>query len=122
MPTIKPPNDLADAGKAFWSDVTSRYDLRPDELRVLVQACKTLDMIAKLEAKWVERGEPDLSEGSMGQEVIHPLIGELRAQRAAFERLRAALKLPDVSAEPAPAEDASAKARRAAAARWSRGA
>lgn len=112
--------ELAEAGSRMWDDISSSYDLRADELRLLEQACKTLDMIARLESAWFELGCPMVSTGSMGQEVIHPLIGELRSQRAAFERHRSALKLPDE--DDAPVEDASSKARRAAVARWSRGA
>lgn len=111
---------LAEAGERLWDEVSSAFELRADELRLLEQACKTLDMIARLEDAWSELGCPMVSTGSMGQEVIHPLIGELRAQRAAFDRLRAALKLTDE--DDAPVEDSSSKARRAAVARWSRGA
>jgi hypothetical protein len=35
------------------------------------------------------------TKGSMGQLVIHPLIGELRAQRSARAALLRQLKLPD---------------------------
>lgn len=115
------PKSLTGDGVTLWRDVTADYDLRPDELSLLEQACRTLDVIGMLEAAWSEFGFPMVTTGSMGQEVIHPLIGELRSQRASFERLRAALKLPDDTSS-VPVESTSDKARRAAQARWSRGA
>jgi hypothetical protein len=36
-----------------------------------------------------------MTTGSMGQEVIHPLIGEIRSQRAALDSSLTRLKLPD---------------------------
>lgn len=117
----KTPASLSKSGAALWRSVASRYELRPDELSVLEQACSTADMIAELEAARVEAGLPLMTKGSMGQEVIHPFIGELRAQRAQLARLMARLKLPDDSSG-AGGGDVSSSARHAAAARWSRGA
>lgn len=121
MSNLDAPPNLHDAGQALWASVTSKgYVLRPDELARLESVCKTADMIARLEDVWAEAGFPSITSGSMGQEVIHPLIGELRAQRAALDGALVRLKLPDVGAEPA--DDGSVKARKAAAARWDRGA
>ncbi len=91
----KPSKPLGPTGRALWSNVVGKYDLRIDELTVLEQACKTVDTIAKLDKNWSDRGEPFITEGSMGQEVIHPLIGERRTQQASLARLLAQLKLPD---------------------------
>ena len=77
------PKSLSSAGKALWDGVVAKYDLRVDELAVLEAACKTADMIATLDKQWDELGKPFLTRGSMGQDVIHPLIGERRAQQAA---------------------------------------
>ncbi len=117
MSKPKPPASLATAGKALWSDVVKKYDLRVDELAVLESACKTADMIATLDKEWDALGKPFLTRGSMGQDVIHPLIGERRAQQSQMAKLLAQLKLPDdasgaVSANPA---------RAAAASRWKHG-
>ncbi|WP_310962139.1 hypothetical protein [Nocardioides terrisoli] len=89
------PADLSDAGRAVWDSIASRYALRPDEVARLHAACRTADMVASLEAAWSERGCPMITTGSMGQEVIHPLIGELRAQRSALDGALTRLKLPD---------------------------
>jgi hypothetical protein len=95
------PKSLSSAGKALWDGVVAKYDLRVDELAVLEAACKTADMIATLDKQWDELGKPFLTRGSMGQDVIHPLIGERRAQQAAQAALLGRLKLPDVAANPA---------------------
>ena len=123
MPSIDPPSTLADAGKSLWGAVTSAYGLRPDELVILEDACAATDMLAALETAWVEDGKPMTTKGSMGQQVIHPLIGEIRAQRAFRDTAVARLKLPDTPAaggasKPSP----SGAARKAAAARWANGA
>ena len=113
------PKSLGKAGKALWASIAGRYELRPDELSRLEQACATADMIAELEAARDDEGRPLTTSGSMGQQVIHPYIGELRVQRKDLAAHLAALKLPDEQAAP---QDASSAARKAAASRWSRGA
>ncbi len=96
-----PPDGLAEAGSALWSSIAGKYELRPDEKSVLQRACETADMIATLDKAWDDLGRPFMTKGSMGQDVIHPLIGERRAQTAAQARLLAQLKLPDDAAGPA---------------------
>jgi hypothetical protein len=98
MSTVKPPKDLRDAGKAVWESIASKYELRPDEVTRLEAACRTADVIGMLEDAWRELGFPMVSVGSMKQEVIHPLIGEIRTQRSSLASLLAGLKLPDDAA------------------------
>jgi hypothetical protein len=117
MSKPKPPASLESAGSTLWRDVVAKYDLRVDELAVLEAACKTADMIALLEKAWADLGRPFMTVGSTGQDVIHPLIGERRAQQAALAALFRQLKLPDevsgaVTTNPA---------RAAAASRWKHG-
>lgn len=119
MATKAAPKSLGKAGTSLWRAVASKYELRPDEYSILEQAAATADMIAELEAAREDQGRPLVSTGSMGQEVIHPFIGELRAQRSQMAALMARLKLPDEASAP---QDASSAARKAAATRWSRGA
>jgi hypothetical protein len=63
-------------------------------------------------------GAPLLVRGSQGQDVINPLISELRQHRATLASLLRQLKLPDESTRLAEARSTSARA--AANARWSR--
>lgn len=118
MSKPKPPATLNAAGKALWIAVNAKYDLRVDEFAVLESACKTSDMIATLDKEWDALGKPFLTRGSMGQDVIHPLIGERRAQQSSQAALFRQLKLPDdatigVAVNPA---------RAAADSRWKHGA
>lgn len=94
MGSIKAPAGLAAGGKRVWASITGKYELRPDELATLEDACRISDMIDALTSVWMEAGAPSITRGSMGQEVIHPLIGEIRTQRMARNRLFAQMKLP----------------------------
>lgn len=118
MSTTTAPKVLAEAGRDLWNGIAGKYQLRPDELAVLEKACQTADMIAVLDKAWDELGKPFLTKGSMGQDVIHPLIGERRAQSAALAKLLAQLKLPDETSGAVGTNPA----RAAAASRWKHGA
>jgi hypothetical protein len=95
MSKPKPPANLNDAGKSLWREVVGTYDLRADELAVLHGACAATDRLADLNAAWRDLGRPYMTKGSMGQEVIHPLIGEIRALEAHVATQTGKLKLPD---------------------------
>lgn len=112
------PATLRDAGTSQWEEITSRYALRPDELTVLASACKAIDRLDLVERAWADLGMPMMSTGSMGQEVTHPLLAEQQKLEAHLAGLLARLKLPDTLA----AVNPSSGARKAADARWSRGA
>ena len=101
MAALKAPVGLGNAGKAEWSAIAGSYKLRADEFTVLEDVCRTSDMIAALSKAWVDDDSPMTAKGSMGQLVIHPLIGELRVQRAARAALLRQLKLPDADDVPA---------------------
>lgn len=98
MATKAAPRALGASGRALWASIAPKYRLRPDELARLESACKVADVLGRLEQAWAEAGHPMVSKGSMGQEVIHPLIGEIRTQRGALDRMLAGLKLPDEAA------------------------
>ena len=117
MTAPKPPAGIGKAGSKVWKAITSKYELRADELVTLEDVCAATDMIDELESEWRDEGKPMTTSGSMGQKVIHPLIGELRAQRAARNALWRQLKLPD---DPAgDGEEESNQHRGAAQSRWS---
>ena len=117
MSKTKAPEGLGKAGSEVWKSITSKYELRADELATLEDACSITDMIAALTEAWAEDGKPMTTKGSMGQQVIHPLIGEIRTQRLARNALWRQLKLPDDAAPAAPAN----QQRDAASARWATG-
>ena len=114
---IKAPSGLNAAGKKLWADIADSYELRSDEQRVLEDAAREADLIALMERDRSKPGFRLLVKGSMGQDVINPLISELRQHRATLAALLRQLKLPD---EDASAQPRSTSARAAADARWSR--
>lgn len=91
---ISAPKGLAAGGRRCWKQVTSAYTMRPDELILLENVCRTIDRIAELDAAMV--GQPLISKGSMGQEREHPLLSEARQQRTLLRQFFAQLKLPDL--------------------------
>ncbi len=110
------PVGLAGAGRALWRAIAPVYELRPDELAVLTEACRVADTLAELEAARAEA--PLLSKGHAGQDVIHPFVSEQRFQRAALAGLLRQLKLPDERAGIKRNGHTSEQARAAAIARW----
>lgn len=113
-----PPEGLGAKALVVWTEISEGYDLRIDELRVLEDACREIDLIERLEGELLHADL--IVTGSMGQPVASPLVQELRQHRGVLARLLGWLKLPD---EEAPAKgNTSASARQAAMARWGRGA
>ena len=115
------PKGLGAAGKSFWQKVTDSYELRPDEVRLLSGACRTLDLIGQIEDALA--GQPLLVAGQGGQLKTHPLVVEVRHQRLALAAALKQLRLPDEPGEARSAEAAgarSSKARAAANARWAK--
>lgn len=117
MAKPKVPAGLGDAGQALWSEIANVWELRPDELRILADACREADLVERIEAELVDA--PLMVTGSMGQKVASPLVSEVRQHRSVLSGLLRALKLPD---EPAGKErksqHVSEQARAAARARW----
>ncbi len=114
MTKPKAPADLAAPGAALWRDTTALYDLSPPEMRLLGEACRTADELARLRAVLVD-ADPMVT-GSTGQPRPNPLFDEVRRHREALAKLIAALDLP-ADSEPVTTSD---KARQAARARWAK--
>jgi hypothetical protein len=117
----KAPAGLGSAAKALWRSVVGSYELRADERRLLEDACRECDLVAKLEA--AQADAPMMVRGSQGQQVISPYIAELRQHRGVLAGLLKGLHLPDESATDQAErrrELASDLGRRAARARWDR--
>lgn len=89
------PRILKTSGRKFWRDVTSKYELRADELRTLESACRALDMVDLVTKEWTDIGSPLTSTGSMGQLVEHPNIASIDKAQKAFELYVKRLDLPD---------------------------
>lgn len=119
MAAAPTPDGLGSAGRKLWESIAGAglYEFRADELRVLDDACRTADIIAKLED---ELGGQSLTvRGSQGQPVANPMLAELRQYRALLRGHLKALNLPDDDDGRA-ALARSTKARNAAEGRWKR--
>jgi len=111
------PKGLAPGGLILWRAVVRTGELRPDSVRILEDACRTADMIDDLEEYLTD--QPRTVKGSQGQEVIHPIISELRQHRSVLNTLLRGLDLPRVDASGAEAaQDAREAAISLARARW----
>src|SRR5215218_5682037 len=87
----RPPAGLGADARHLWSSVIEAYDLEEHERALLVEACRTVDLLDKLDAE-VRRDGPTI-DSSQGLRA-HPAATEARQQRIALARLLAALRLP----------------------------
>lgn len=121
--TARPPTpkNLGVHGKKLWMAIAPpAYELRPDELRVLVECCREVDIIERLEDAL--RGDDLLIESIRpGVTVSNPLVSELRQHRSTLTTMLKALQLPDSNAGSVQrAALISQQATQAARARWDR--
>lgn len=91
MTVPTPPKGTKAAGRRLWASVADVYELEEHELALLVQACRTVDLLDALQAEVDAAGVTVLSPQG---ERTHPAVVELRQQRIALARLLAALRLP----------------------------
>ncbi|MFI6369251.1 hypothetical protein ACIBG0_41930 [Nocardia sp. NPDC050630] len=89
--------------------------MRPDELRVLREAAREVDLIDALELALSK--DSIMILGSVGQRVVHPRVTELRQHRVTLAGLLRQLRLPDAGGE-SEKDSRSTAARAAANARW----
>lgn len=116
MASPRAPKGLGPAASALWKHTVAEFDLRSDELPLLVAACRVLDTIERLEE--AEKVAPVTVRNSRGDEVISPIIGELRQQRMALIRLQKALGITDDDDLATEQLKRSMHAKRAAEGRW----
>ena len=115
----KAPNGLSTSAQKVWRETLAVYELDEHEYPTLEAACRELTLIEKIDKEL--DGSKLIVRGSMGQDVANPLLAEVRQHRAAYIAFMKALRLPEgESAEvSSPRSEA---ARKAAQARWGRGA
>lgn len=111
------PEGLSSEARELWAAISAGYQLRPDELRVLEDACRTVDVIERLEEAL--RDAPLVVDGSKGQVAVNPLVSEIRQHRQVLRSLLGALRLPDED-DARPALSGSTAARQLAMQRWRR--
>jgi len=82
---------LAETGSKLWRAVTDDYELDAHEELLLLEACRTADVLHSLSELVETEGLLDAS--SQGRRA-HPAVTEARQQRIVLARLLAALQLP----------------------------
>lgn len=115
-PAPEPPAGLGEQAAQLWRDIVDEQELRRDELRILEDACREVDLIERMHVEL--QTAPLVVKGSMGQDVANPLVQELRQHRGLVARLLGSLKLRDEETEARDALARQDQARRAAGVRW----
>ena len=105
-----PPSDLVSRGRGrkFWRAVTGEFVVSAQELELIAEVCRTLDLLDRLRDEFAD--EQVVVDGR-----THPLLVE---QRLVRQELRLALSTLGLSDDGEPLS--SRHARRAAEARWQR--
>ena len=88
------PAHLRAKGTQVWKSVTADYVLRDDEKVLLEQICREADLIQELHEEL--RKLPIMMTGSMGQDIVNPLLMEIRQHRSLMADLHKKLALPDL--------------------------
>lgn len=113
------PPGLTQRGAALWASIAGEWELRPDELRLLSDACEEADLVDRLSRQIVEA--PLVVSGSQGQPVAAPCVQELRQHRACLASLLGRLRLVPLDEDDGLTPELKSRAARAAArARWDR--
>jgi hypothetical protein len=87
----KPPKGLQTGGKALWTATLGRYELAEHETTLLVEACRTVDLLDALQTL-IDQDGPVLPWGDGTR--AHPAVVEARAHRIVLARLVASLGIP----------------------------
>jgi hypothetical protein len=109
------PRGLGPEGKKLFREISADFDFTGEahKQRILYDACKTADAIARLEAE--SEAQPTTTRGSMGQEVISPTLAMCAQARKDLTHFLARLALPASEEEQAAKQDRISQARRRAA-------
>ena len=92
-PAARPPKRLGAAGRRFWRDITTDFQLTgPHEEAILEQACRELDIIDRLDDALID-ADIEISTPAHGR-VVNRLFAEAQQHRGAFRLLLRDLKLP----------------------------
>ncbi|MFG1617354.1 hypothetical protein ACGFI3_31715 [Nonomuraea wenchangensis] len=119
---LEAPPGLAERGLEAWNRLTVEYVFRTDELHVVREFCRTLDLLERLAAE-LETAPTMVMSPSQGS-VPNRLFAEIRQQRLALRGLASSLALPDEAGSRGGDGQltVSQNARKASRARWDRGA
>lgn len=94
------PGGLGVSGRRLWESVTGTYDLDVHEELLLMQACRTADLLDRLSAAAAKGGLTVVN--AKGDTVANPVITEHRQQSLVLARLLASLRMPSGEEEARP--------------------
>lgn len=114
MTRTRAPESLGPGGRAFWRRVQGSYELSPAEEVLLGRCCRTIDVLARLDAVLAE--DDPVVTGSVGQLRAHPALAAAADQQRLLDQLIRALNLP--LPDESEGRRRSPAAREAAQARW----
>jgi hypothetical protein len=113
MAAMRYPTGLGKAGRGLWRQVTSAYELSPGELAALDRACRTVDLLARVDV--VLTAQDLVQETAAGTPKPHPLILSVVQLQSSLSLLLRDLALPmpdeDEGRRRSPAAVAAAQAR-----------
>lgn len=92
VPVTPAPTGLDESGTRLWDSVAEGFDLDVHEQLLLLQACRTADLLDRL-ARRAEGAELTVVNAK-GEQVTAPWITEHRQQSLVLARLLASLRLP----------------------------
>ncbi|MGY0067189.1 hypothetical protein ACWZEH_10225 [Streptomyces sp. QTS137] len=91
-PVAVTPGELGESGARLWESVFEHFDLDVHEELVLLQACRTADLLDRL-ARRADGAELTVVNAK-GEQVTAPWITEHRQQSLVLARLLASLRMP----------------------------
>ncbi len=98
----RPPTGLSTGGRALWRSIVDKYELDPQQVVQLVEACRAKDRLDTLDA--VLRGDADCwmklsvdprSDGQVYEVRITNVLSKANETANLLKQLLAALRLPD---------------------------
>lgn len=97
MTRPKTPQGLKTAGKRLWRRVLDDFELDEHEESVLLQACRIVDLLDRLQS--VIDAEPVIVTSPQGAKT-HPAVVEFRQQAVTLAKCMASLRIPMGEEEP----------------------
>jgi len=88
VPVPAVPRRFGASGRKLWREVLGRFEFDQHELSLLVEACRTVDALDRLD-------EMVHAEGLLLEGKAHPALVEARLQRVVLTRILATLRLPE---------------------------
>lgn len=87
----EPPEGLQERGEAVWRAVMTAFELQAHETALLVEICRTVDLLDRLQALVLDQGEV-LPWGDGVR--ANPALVELRQHRLVLSRMITSLGIP----------------------------